>query len=155
MYNFPPTIILRHRKENLKKCSLRGMESRSDFRFYTYPNSLLPNLSSYIILSMNAPFLTSRDSQHGLFVLDGTWRYAQKMTNNLKPIPNLIHRTIPSNYQTAYPRKQNDCPSPEYGLASIEAIFIAYWIMHRPLQGILDNYYWKEKFLMINQFLIK
>ena len=55
MIYFPPTLILRHRRENLKKCSLRGLESRSDMIFLTYPLSNLPNIDQYCILTLNAP----------------------------------------------------------------------------------------------------
>jgi pre-rRNA-processing protein TSR3 len=44
------TIILRHARENLKKCSLKGLEKRSDFRFFTYPKDLLPEMPDYILL---------------------------------------------------------------------------------------------------------
>ena len=72
--NFLPTYIMRHRKENLKKCSLRGLEGRDDCVFFTYPTAVLPDLSSYVVLAMNAPPLTAADAEYGLFLIDGTWR---------------------------------------------------------------------------------
>jgi pre-rRNA-processing protein TSR3 len=63
-------------------------------------------------------------------------------------------RSLPKEFQTAYPRRQNDCPDPKRGLASIEAIFIAYLKMGRKTDGLLDNYYWKESFLTCNRLLI-
>lgn len=148
MQPFPPTIIWRHRKENLKKCSLRGLEMRSDFKFYSYPGDL-PDLTGYIILDLHAPPLEKNDSDCGLFIIDATWRYAEKMLSNVET-KTLIHRSIPSHYRTAYPRRQEDCPSPERGLASIEAIYIAYHIFGRNTEGLLNHYYWKNKFLEIN-----
>ena len=74
MFNFPPTIILRHKRENLKKCSLRGLEERPDFQFLTYPLSKLPNLDQYCILSLDAPELSIADAERGIFLIDGTWR---------------------------------------------------------------------------------
>ncbi len=153
MQPFPPTVVIRHRLENLKKCSLRGLETRSDFVFLTYPYSLLPNLQNYIILTLNAPSLTLEDAPHGLLILDATWRYAKKMIKPLEQQPQFLYRSLPTHYRTAYPRRQQDCPDPERGLASIEAIYLSYQILQRETQGLLDAYYWKEQFLYINQII--
>lgn len=154
MQFFPPTIIIRHRQENLKKCSLRGLESSSDFIFVTYPYKVLPNLENYIILSLDAPILTSADSHLGLLLVDATWRYAAKMMKPLLDLPQCQYRSLPSHYRTAYPRRQDDCPDPSRGLASIEALFLSFLILNRPTEGLLDNYYWKEDFLKINDLQI-
>lgn len=151
MQPFSPTVVIRHRLENLKKCSLRGLETRLDFTFLTYPYKELPDLSGYIILSLDAPPLTKEDSSHGILVLDATWRYATKMMAPLKGHSHYLYRSLPSHYRTAYPRRQQDCPDPERGLASIEAIYLCYQILGRNTAGLLDHYYWKDKFLTINQ----
>lgn len=145
-----PTIILRHRRENLKKCSLRGLETRSDMLFFTYPKDTLPDLTNYICLTLDAPPLTPADSDHGLFLIDGTWKLAEKMAKSVSQ--NLIYRSLPSHYKTAYPRRQPDCPDPTSGLASVEALFIAYHILGRDTTGLLDHYHWKEEFLTLNEF---
>lgn len=155
MTSFPPTIIIRHRLENLKKCSLRGLEARPDFIFLSYPYQTLPNLDNYLILSLDAPPLTESDSHQGLLLLDATWRYAGKMLKSLETCPNLKYRSLPNNYRTAYPRRQDDCPDPQRGLASIEAIFLSYHILKRNISGLLDNYYWKENFLKVNKINIE
>lgn len=150
MFSFPPTIILRHRRENLKKCTLRGLETREDMLFFTYPKDTLPDLSSYVLLTLDGPVLSEEDADKGIFLIDGTWRYASLMFNQL-PKPHLFcYRSLPSHYQTAYPRRQLDCPDPERGLASIEALFMAYKALGRDLEGLLDNYHWKEAFLQKN-----
>lgn len=148
---FPPTIILRHRKENLKKCSLRGLENRSDLIFLTYPKDPLPLMEGYIVLQVDAPPLGPEDTSHGLFLIDATWRYAEVMA---KKAPPLIPRSLPRNFITAYPRRQDDCPMPEFGLASVEALYLAYTLMQRDPSGLLDNYYWKEEFLRKNALAI-
>lgn len=155
MQSFPPTLIIRHCRENLKKCSLRGLESRPDFQFFTYPSfpKPLPDLKGYILLTLDAPPLTEADSSAGLLVLDGTWRYAQKMEKFVKesiPADHLIHRSLPSHYRTAYPRVQNDCIDPTRGLSSIEAIYLCYRLLGRETKGLLDNYHWRELFLLKN-----
>lgn len=144
MFYFPPTLILRHRRENLKKCSLRGLENRDDCLFLTYPTAELPNLSNYCILSMEGPPLSSADRERGIFIIDGTWRHAKTMEKTLPP--QGFRRSLPSTIMTAYPRRQDDCPDPKRGLASIEALYIAYLILGRDVAGLLDHYYWKEPF---------
>lgn len=151
MQSFLPTIVLRHNRENLKKCSLRGLESRPDFCFYTYPKKKIENdLTPYLLLDMDAPPLSSSDSERGLLIIDSTWRYAEKMKRFVDPDNRLEKRSIPQNYRTAYPRRQDDCPNPELGLASVEAIYIAYFILNRDPTGLLDEYYWKDDFLRVN-----
>ena len=152
-----PTVVLRHRKENLKKCSLRGLESREDFRFLTYPLPPPPHFislsefSGYILLAIDAPPLSVADAECGLFVVDATWRYAAKMVPYVESQGEFIRRSIPDHYRTAYPRQQTDCADPERGLASLEAIFIAYHLLGRDVSGLLDGYHWKELFLQKNK----
>ena len=150
-----PTLILRHQRENLKKCSLRGLEKTPGFHFLTYPTSCLPDLSDYVLLALDGEPLTSEDAQSGLFLLDATWRYAAKMHAFVlkQHGKSMKTRSIPSGYKTAYPRCQPDCPDPEAGLASIEALYVAYKITGRDTTGLLDNYYWTEQFLSLNKDL--
>ncbi len=148
MSPFLPTIILRHRRENLKKCSLRGLETRTDMRFFTYPKNFPPILTNYILLDLNGPPLTIGDKHLGLFLVDGTWNRAKTMTASIKE--PLITRSLPNDIRTAYPRRQPSCDDPERGLASIEALFVAYKILHLDTTGLLDRYYWKESFLKFN-----
>ncbi|CAM0117662.1 hypothetical protein [Rhabdochlamydiaceae symbiont of Dictyostelium giganteum] len=154
MVYFIPTIILRHKKENLKKCSLRGLENRADICFLTYPEASLAPLENLCILTFDAPLLTEQDQHHSLFIIDGTWRYAGVMGKTVPQNPSYIYRSLPPHFQTAYPRRQLDCPDPTRGLASVEALFIAYTLLGRNTTGILDNYYWKEDFLQKNSLSI-
>ncbi len=153
MHHFKTTIILRHRKENLKKCSLKGLESRKDFLFVSYPFQELPDLSQYLALSMEGEELSSQDKDLGLFIIDGTWRHAEIMARQIPHFDKMQKRSLPKALRTAYPRRQEDCANPERGLASIEAIFAAYQILERPVEGLLDYYHWKEPFLLENNFL--
>lgn len=151
MQPFPPTVIIRHRLENLKKCSLRGLESRPDCLFFTYPYKEIPSVSDYIVLMVDAPPLSADDNCHGILLIDATWRYAEKM---LKPFVNrsdLHYRSLPHHFRTAYPRKQSDCPDPERGLASIEALYLSYLLLGRNTDDLLDNYYWKPDFMKKNK----
>lgn len=144
------TVIIRHRRENLNKCSLRGLESRKDICFLRYPMTTIPMLHNYFVLTIDAPVLTIEDQHRGILLLDATWRYAEKMTQFVTQIPNLQYRSLPSHFKTAYPRRQDDCSNPERGLASIEALYLTYQILGKPTDGLLDHYYWKDNFLNIN-----
>ena len=135
------TVIWRHRRENLKKCSLRGLETHPDLLFYTYPTDPLPDLSHYLLLKVGAPPLTIADSERGLLLIDGTWRLAEVMA---KQLPwKLEGRSLPTHYKTAYPRT----PNPESGLATVEALYLAHHILGRSTENLLDHYIWKELFM--------
>ena len=152
------TYIIRHRRENLKKCSLSGLEERSDFAFFLYPDCIkggLDNLTDCVVLDLDGPPLTYEDKNAGLILLDATWRLAEKMTKELIVLESLPKRSIPAGFQTAYPRRQQDCKDPSAGLASIEALFIAYTLMGRDASTLLDGYYWKNDFLQKNRALLK
>lgn len=155
MQLFPKTIILRHRKENLNKCSLRGLESREDIDFYTYPKDPLPSLDKTILLALDAPEISLADTDCSLFLIDGTWKYSVVMYEQLKK-PHLFQkRSLPSGLRTAYPRRQDDCIDPERGLASVEALFAAYVLLGRDPSGLLDFYHWKDSFLEKNSSFFK
>lgn len=149
--NYPATIIIRHVRENKKKCSLSGLEGRSDFEFYTYPRCTLDkDLSGYIVLDVDGEPLSEKDANAGIILIDGTWKLAEKMVANIPQIQKLPKRSIPKEFVTAYPRRQEV----ESGLASIEAIFVAYLACKRPIDGLLDHYYWKNDFLLKNKTYI-
>ncbi|MBF5058555.1 hypothetical protein [Candidatus Neptunochlamydia vexilliferae] len=145
--------ILRHRKENLKKCSLAGLESREEMHFLTYPTDPIPFLPNTILLTLDAPPLSPADKDHGLFLIDGTWKYAAVMERQLPHKEKWIRRNLPSDVRTAYPRKQTDCVDPTRGLASVEALYVAYDILGWDTTGLLDHYFWKEEFLKKVAFL--
>ncbi|MDB6080813.1 MAG: hypothetical protein JWO53_85 [Chlamydiia bacterium] len=152
----PSTCIIRHSRENLKKCSLRGLEGRCDFNFFVYPNccTTLPDLSNYVVLDLDGPALSKDDSSRGLILIDATWRLAGKMVQQLKELYPVPKRSIPPGFKTAYPRRQDDCSDPTAGLASIEALYIAYRLLGRNGEFLLKDYYWKELFLQKNELNI-
>jgi len=96
--------------------------------------------------------LTNRDGEFGLFIVDSTWRYADKMLKFAEKQGRLNKRSIPAHFRTAYPRRQEDCPDPSRGLASIEAVYIAYKLLGRDASDLLNNYYWKDLFISMNNW---
>lgn len=151
MNNHRKTIVIRHRRENCKKCSLSGLEERTDFLFLRYPQTQLPDITDYVLLTLDseAPVISKKDSSSGILLLDATWKLASKMESQL-PLTRTTRRSLPTKFQTAYPRRQLDCPYPDAGLASIEALAIAYYLTERDCRGLLDHYYWKDSFLKLN-----
>src|SRR5258708_13752177 len=99
-----PTCIIRHRRENLKKCSLRGLEGRKEMQFFCYPECMdgFGDFSGYVLLDLDGPPLSIADSHFGLILVDATWRLAQKMVKH-SALEHLPKRSIPSGFQTTYP----------------------------------------------------
>lgn len=147
----PLTLLVRHRQENKKKCSLEPIKERSDCLFLNYPSCELPPLDHYVLLSFEGPLLSKNDYDKGLILIDGTWKKASVMERQLfKEIP-ILKRSLPIEFITAYPRRQPDCQNPDQGLASIEALYVAYLILKRDPAGLLDRYFWKNHFLEKNR----
>ena len=53
-------------------------------------------------------------------------------------------------YRTAYPRVSKLGTDPDNGLASVEALYLAYHLLGRPTAGLLDHYRWAVEFLRLN-----
>lgn len=154
-FAYPNTLIIRHRKENKKKCSLQPIVGRKDCTFLSYPSTKLPDIKNYVLLSFEGKPLSKEDQDKGIILLDGTWAKASTMEKELFKDLNIETRTLPSYFITAYPRKQTGCDLPDQGLASIEALYIAYFLLGRDTKGLLEKYYWKEEFLKNNESFFK
>lgn len=143
-----PTIVIRSPKENPRKCSILPLQDRSDMLFLTYPVRRPMDLGNYIRLAAEGEPLTIGDRGKGILLLDGSWRWAHSMTQDFLEVPaRSLH-----GYETAYPRKSKLGSDPDNGLASIEALFLAYKILDRPTDGFLDHYRWADEFLRRNGF---
>lgn len=149
----PPTVIVVHRRENPKKCSVAALEGREGFVFWRYPFSAKREpLPGYVQLSMEGPLLSEADAQSGLLILDATWRLAERM--HKAQFADVPVRSLPV-WKTAYPRVSKNFDDPPDGLATIEAIYIAYTILGRETTGLLDHYYWKAQFLAANSAVVR
>jgi pre-rRNA-processing protein TSR3 len=145
-----PTIIVVHPKENRKKCSVEPLRKNPDFLFWKYPHAEPEQLTDCIRLGVDGPSLSTADRKYRLVVLDGTWRWAEKMEESYAEIPA---RRI-DGWETAYPRISKVFDDPLGGLATIEAIYAAFLILGIDTTGLLDQYHWKDRFLELNQALI-
>jgi len=168
---FPPTVIVRDRRENPKKCTILPLRGRADLIFLSYPaNSRNPaenpqlqepnsNLdwafdswdsalgNRYVRLAPEGQELSAADAGSGLLLLDGSWRRAEAMT---RAFQHVQPRSL-KGYRTAYPRVSKKGTDPASGLATVEALYLAYHILGRPTTGLLDHYRWAEEFLRLNE----
>lgn len=147
MAEFPITIIVRHPKENPKKCSVLPLKGRPDLEFLHFPVKKPLDLTHYVRLAAAGPALSQEDRAQGILLLDGSWRWAEAMTRAFQDVPA---RSL-QGHHTAYPRVSKQGTDPDNGLASVEALYMAYVILGRPTEGLLDHYRWREEFLRLNQ----
>lgn len=143
---YPPTIIVRHPRENPRKCSIYPLRGRPDFVFLQHPVKERPSLEGYLRLAAEGPVLSEADAGCGILLLDGSWRWAAVMNRDFLDVPP---RSLHS-WRTAYPRVSKRGTDPDNGLASIEALFLAYHLLGRPTDGLLDHYRWAAEFLEMN-----
>jgi len=144
---WPPTLIVRHPRERPQRCSILPLRGRPDLVFLAYPIRHMPDMSGYVRLDPEGEPLTPADRECGLLLLDGSWRWARVMTRQFIHIPPRSLR----GYYTAYPRVSRLYSDPPEGLATVEALFLAYRILGRPTAGLLDHYHWRDEFLRRNQ----
>jgi len=137
-----------HPREKRSKCTVEPLRGRDDFLFVTFPDPVPVPLTGYVRLGMGGPILSAEDAGHGLLVLDGTWKLAARMEPFYKEVPV---RSLPP-VQTAYPRVSQLYQDPDGGLATIEAVYAALRFINRPVEGLLDQYYWKNQFLERNHW---
>lgn len=141
-----PTIIVRHPKENPRKCSVWHLRGRSDLLFLGYPLKRELDFSGYVRLAAVGPPLGPEDASQGILLLDGSWRWAEVMERDFASVPA---RSL-SGWKTAYPRVSKLGTDPDNGLASIEALFLAHHLLGRSVVGLLDRYRWASEFLSLN-----
>ncbi len=129
---------------------MQPLRGRAGFVFWKFPRRGPEPLDGYVRLGLGGPPLTAAEAQAGLLILDGTWRYAATMERDYADIP--VRSLGP--WTTAYPRTSKLFEDPAAGLATIEALVAAYVQMGRPIDGLLDQYAWKEQFLAVNRGLV-
>ena len=146
MSQYPPTIIVVHPKERRSKCTAEPLRGKPGFIFCTYPEISTEPLDDYVQLGFDGPELNRADANRGLFILDGTWRLAEAMQEQFRHVPVRSLR----KWKTAYPRVSKMFENPPGGLATIEAIYVAYHLLGRQTDSLLDEYHWSDEFLKLN-----
>jgi pre-rRNA-processing protein TSR3 len=126
------------------------LEGHPNFKFLPYPNTPPFEWQDCILLDIEGPPLRKEEGTKTLCLIDSLWRYTPKIK---KALPKLQTRSIPQSFQTAYPRRQEDCIDPLRGLASIEALYIAHFLLGWDTAHLLEHYYFKAAFLEKNKHL--
>lgn len=144
----PRVTIIRHRKERRSKCSLTPLEGLPGFTFFTYPQDE-PDVADHLRLSLDGPPLATADRERPLLLLDGTWRLVAPLERRYADVePRSIPRAI-----TAYRRVSKVFPDPEAGLASIEALIVAFQVLGTDPAPLVERYLWGRDFLDRNPSL--
>lgn len=145
------TVVIRHPRERLSKCSLVPLHGRPEITFHTAMEGFLFDATGYTLLTPGAPELSPADAARPLLLLDGTWRHAERLDACLLGDP--VRRSLPANLVTAYPRKSKLYEDPKAGLASVEALYAARRILGDDDPALLHGYRWKDAFL--NNFEVR
>jgi len=139
------TVVIRHPKEKLSKCSLTPLHGRSEIQFFRAKPDFEFDASGFILLEVDAPPLSPNDNHLPLLILDATWRLLPKVRRRVIGTP--LPRSIPPGIRTAYPRVGKNYPDPMGGLASVEALFVARALLGDYDPSLLAAYHWRESFL--------
>ncbi|PIE24074.1 MAG: hypothetical protein CSA62_04510 [Planctomycetota bacterium] len=138
-------VLVRHWKENKKKCTLQPLLGDPRFRFETWKREREIEAEGMLLLEPGAPELSPADKDRPILLLDSTWRFLPAMRESLRG--SFISRAIPSQLRTAYPRKAVLSEEPDGGLASIEALYLALRLLGRRDDTLLASYHWRQAFL--------
>ena len=139
-----PVTIIRHSKERRSKCSLTPLEGRKELSFLRARTGWSFDATGFTVLGLDAPILSSEDVGRPLLLLDSTWRLLPKLESCL--VGTGVRRSLPS-VQTAYPRISKIARDPLGGLASVEALYFAQYLLGTADVTILDQYHWREPFI--------
>ena len=164
-------VVVQDYREKRQKCSLRPLEDHEDFKWIrlSHPPRLpcgplsSVELGDGILLTVDAPPLSIADrafvkgegraASAPIVILDSTWRRLEHLHSRLvvRPGAQLLRRSLPSGWCTAYPRVSKVFDDPEQGLASVEAIFVATAVLGEPRHDFLREYRWRDDFLRRNE----
>ena len=139
-----PVTIIRHSKERRSKCSLTHLEGREEISFFRARTGWSFDATGFTVLGLNAPILSSADDGRPLLLLDSTWRLLPQLESCL--VGTGVRRSLPS-VQTAYPRVSKIAHDPLGGLASVEALYFAQYLLGTADISILEEYHWRETFI--------
>ena len=141
----PQVTVIRHPKERISKCSLRFLHDRPGFTFLRARPGFTFDATGFLALAVDAPVLSRADAGRPLLLLDSTWRYLPRLLACVRGEP--ITRSVPREVKTAYPRASRVFDDPEFGLASVEALYVALRLLGDDDPSLLDGYHWKAQFM--------
>ena len=140
-------LIVHDLREPAKKCSLTPLRGMEGLRFQPVHGGKRVDAGRRIWLHPDGEALSPADRGKGLLLVDCTWRRLPKLSSCIDG--ELIKRRLPA-LVTAYPRRSKLTPDPEWGLASVEALYAALAILDAPRPELLKDYRWAAAFLTAN-----
>lgn len=139
--------VVRHPRENLKKCSLSHLHEHPNFDFLTFGPDFRFDASGFVLLEMDAPAMSPSDSGMPILLLDSTWHLLPRMRGRI--FGDFVPRSLPPSIKTAYPRVSKMHSDP-FGLATVEALYAALKFAGDADCEILRRYIFGRRFLEIN-----
>lgn len=143
----PLVLVFRDSHESPQKCSLTPLRGNADVRFVDYPRQGSVDAGGRILLHTDGEVLGPDDAGKGLLIVDSSWRRLPKLLRLVTGDPP--RRRLPP-LVTAYPRKSKRYEDPSEGLASVEALYAALFLLGHARPDLLEGYHWKEQFLELN-----
>ena len=157
-------VVVQDYKENRAKCTLTPLDGKLGISFlrlgHPARSSRTVEVGSGVLLHLDGAPLARSDSallrQGSLFMIDSTWARVAKVLDRLEVLPGaeLVKRSLPAGFFTAYPRASKLYKDPESGLASVEALFAATAVLEEPRFDFLASYRWAREFLERNAAII-
>ncbi len=144
----PKVTVIRHPKENKKKCSMRHLVGRENYFFEIASDLFKFDASGYIMLELGAPIISEKHAHLPILMLDSTWHLLARVRKKI--YGDFIPVSLPTNLKTAYPRSSKLFTDPSEGLATVEALYAALRLMGTPDESVLDEYQFKDEFLRLN-----
>ncbi len=157
------TVVIRHPKERLSKCSLEPLRDRPEITFYKARPGFTFDATGYILLHTEGeelggknPFSVERATDAAsapkFLLLDSTWRLLPQLEACVIGEP--IRCRLPDGVRTAYPRVSKIADDPTGGLASVEALYLARRLLGDDDPSLLDHYHWRDAFLQNLQGIV-
>ena len=97
------------------------------------------------MLAVDGEELSIADAGRPIVLIDSTWRYVNAMRNCIRG--EIVPRSLPRGLETAYPRRSKLWTQPDNGLASIEALYAALYVIGIRDASLLTGYHWRAEFL--------
>lgn len=140
-------LILRDPRESTKKCSLTPLRGKPAIEFVRYDRERRVPVGERILLHPEGELLSAADCGRDLLLVDCAWRRVDSLLATVEG--ELVHRRLPP-LRTAYPRTSKLFEDPSAGLASVEALYAALFLLGEPRADLLAEYHWRDDFLRLN-----
>jgi pre-rRNA-processing protein TSR3 len=146
----PDVLVLRDPRESLRKCSLTPLRGARGVRFVDYQPALHLIAGPRVLLHPDGEELGPADRGRALLLIDCSWRRVPTLLRCVHG--ELDARRLPE-LASAYPRRSKTFADPARGLASIEALYAAAFLLGLQRPEWLACYRWRERVLELNPAL--